>query len=86
MLIHDHLKSFFTATTELQHDEYIVFMRDAESAAVVCTRVSIDIDLVYSVDRMFTVMFEPMNERDEVVGNNEINITIIENGRITFPL
>ena len=61
-------------------------MSSAESPAVVCTRISIDIDLVYSVDRTFTVMFEPMNERDQVDGNNEINITIIENGRITFPL
>ena len=69
----------FTATTTLKHDKYI-WVQPGSEASVFCTPVSIDVDLVYSVDRRFQLKFELLNELDMFAGRNEFIITIIENG------
>ena len=46
-----------------------------------CTLVSIDVDLVYSVDRRFQLTFELLNELDVFNGTNQVTITIVENGK-----
>ena len=53
-----------------------------EGDAVMCTPLSIDIDLVYSVDRTFTLQFMPSNALDTFSGVNNITITILENGKL----
>ena len=53
-----------------------------EGDAVMCTPLSIDIDLVYSVDRTFTLQFMPSNALDTFSGVNYITITILENGKL----
>ena len=55
----------------------------AEGDAVMCTPLSIDIDLVYSVDRTFTLQFMPSNALDTFSGPNYITVTILENGNVT---
>ena len=53
-----------------------------EGDAIMCTPLSIDIDLVYSVDRTFTLQFMPSNALDTFSGVNNITITILENGKL----
>ena len=50
--------------------------------AIVCTPLSIDIDMVYSVDRTFTLRFMPSNALDTFSTVNYTTITILENGTI----
>lgn len=69
----------FTATTTLKHDEYIQ-LQPGNEVSVICTPVSIDVDLVYSVDRRFQLKFELLNELDMFAGVNEFTITTVENG------
>ena len=52
--------------------------------AIMCTSVSIDEDMVYSVDRRFIVKFMLVNERDTFNGTNEAIVAIVENGRKTL--
>ena len=50
--------------------------------AVMCTPLSIDVDLVYSVDRTFTLQFMPSNALDTFIrGVDYITVAILENGK-----
>ena len=75
----DYNASTFTATTTLQHSPYLVFTTGLDDA-IECTPLSIDIDMVYSVDRTFILQFMPSNELDTFSGPNYITVSIQENG------
>ena len=54
-----------------------------EGDAIMCTPLSIDIDLVYSVDRTFTLQFMPSNALDTFIRDVDyIIVAILENGKI----
>ena len=76
---------FFTATTSLSHSAYLMFTQGQDNA-VECTPLSIDIDMVYSVDRTFILQFMPSNTLDSFSGPNNLTVTIIENGNVTKKL
>ena len=61
------------------HDNSIEFSPSSET--IMCIQVSIEIDMVYSVDRSFAVKFELVNERDAFNGANELIVAIVENGK-----
>ena len=48
--------------------------------AIMCTLLSIDVDMVYSVDRTFILQFMPSNALDTFSGVNYTTVTILENG------
>ena len=72
--------SIFIATTSLQHSAYLMFTQGLDSV-IVCTPLSIDIDMVYSVDRTFILQFMPSNALDTFNGTNYITVAILENGK-----
>lgn len=52
--------------------------------SIACTPLSIEIDLVYSENRMFDLQFTAMNPLDTFSGDNAISVSIVENGTIEF--
>ena len=74
------IASIFTATTLLQHSSYLMFTQGLDNA-IMCTPLSINIDMVYSVNRTFILRFMPSNALDTFSGVNYITVTILENGK-----
>ena len=48
---------------------------------IMCAPLTINIDMIYSVNRSFIIQFETSNELDSFSGVNFINIAILENGK-----
>ena len=54
--------------------------------AIMCTPLSISVDLVYSVDRRFLLLFNLSNEMDTFGGADRITVAILENGNDQFSI